>query len=428
MHDSTSPSKPIYIVAFTDCPSQRQSLEESLSGSCRLAFASRPEEASQLARSTPSPDLLLLTLDQNEGDGLDLLWKIRRSACELPILVSYPADKNISRAEKSLARALKAEPIKSSFLAPSTIATYLDTLNRQEAGAASHASAETAPPAEPDDTPASSPSSAATKTHHPGYESLKVLSVDDNPINQKVLKEMLAKRFGITHVVQSMNGLEGVNEASKSAFDFIFMDLMMPEMDGYEAAAAIRSASRCIINRATPILAITAYPSKEARIRCAACGISHFTAKPLKPKELLSILEIEFGHATPEVAPPPKTDEAAEAIDASVIDLATLTELFDGCLKTVESVLSLFPEDARESIKLLEEAINGTQELERIHNLCHKLKGSAAEIRALPLARIADEMETNCIRNDAKAAAALLPQIKEATLKTIRYIETMSHA
>jgi two-component system sensor histidine kinase/response regulator len=119
--------------------------------------------------------------------------------------------------------------------------------------------------------------------------SLRVLLAEDNATNQKLAVRLLEKRGH--SVVLAGNGREALKQFEDGAFDLILMDVQMPEMDGFEAVAAIRTleASRGGRGR-TPVIALTAHAMKGDRDRCLAAGMDGYLAKPLRPAELDEIL------------------------------------------------------------------------------------------------------------------------------------------
>lgn len=111
----------------------------------------------------------------------------------------------------------------------------------------------------------------------------KVLIVEDNLINQKVLKKLLDK-INIPSDIAS-NGLEAVALFEKNEYDIIFMDLHMPEMDGFEATQKIHSLPKYKL-RNIPIIAVTASAFDEDKTKAITNGMDDFISKPIVLKNL----------------------------------------------------------------------------------------------------------------------------------------------
>ncbi len=115
---------------------------------------------------------------------------------------------------------------------------------------------------------------AAFKRQSPfAHLSLRVLVVDDSPVNQKVAAGLLQKMGCETRVADG--GLAAVDLVSREPFDLVLMDCQMPEMDGFQAARAIRRRS------AIPIVAMTGSVREEDRIKCREAGMDGHISKPV---------------------------------------------------------------------------------------------------------------------------------------------------
>jgi len=116
-------------------------------------------------------------------------------------------------------------------------------------------------------------------------ERMRVLLVEDNPVNQMVAKGMLTK-LGYD-VVLAAHGAEALQQLHCEPLDLVLMDCNMPVMDGYEASREIR---RCGRWPDLPIIALTANALPEDRDRCRAAGMNDYLAKPFRQSELGEVL------------------------------------------------------------------------------------------------------------------------------------------
>lgn len=119
---------------------------------------------------------------------------------------------------------------------------------------------------------------------------MKLLIVDDNPINQKFLYYSLKKYFEIE---TADNGLEAVEILEKQIFDVVLMDLSMPVMDGAEAALIIRDSLN-VWNRNIPIIFVTTNDFERERERCIENGGDDYLIKPINIDELLASINFQI--------------------------------------------------------------------------------------------------------------------------------------
>ncbi|MEJ2055960.1 MAG: response regulator, partial [Calditrichaceae bacterium] len=118
---------------------------------------------------------------------------------------------------------------------------------------------------------------------------LKILLAEDNVINQKVADRLL-KRWG-HRVTIANDGQEAVELYKQNAYDLVFMDIQMPNMDGLEATRLIRDLQNGKYNTKIPIVAMTAHAMKGDRERFLAAGMDDYISKPVNVSELQTILK-----------------------------------------------------------------------------------------------------------------------------------------
>ncbi|MHB8902953.1 MAG: PAS domain-containing hybrid sensor histidine kinase/response regulator, partial [Thermoguttaceae bacterium] len=116
---------------------------------------------------------------------------------------------------------------------------------------------------------------------------LRILLVEDSLVNQKLVVAMLQKRG---HQVEIANhGREALAALENDRFDLVLMDVQMPEMDGYEATAAIRAAE-ADTGRHVPIIAMTARAMKSDQMRCLEVGMDGYLSKPIHRQQLVRVI------------------------------------------------------------------------------------------------------------------------------------------
>ncbi|MBL4716475.1 MAG: response regulator, partial [Bacteroidia bacterium] len=116
-------------------------------------------------------------------------------------------------------------------------------------------------------------------------ESIKILLVEDNPINQLMAKKVLSSWNCTADTAE--NGKLAIEKLNAGDYDVILMDLQMPEMDGYEATKHIRNKMKPSKNE-VPIIAMTANAGSGEADKCLSLGMNDYISKPFVPQELNS--------------------------------------------------------------------------------------------------------------------------------------------
>jgi signal transduction histidine kinase/CheY-like chemotaxis protein len=116
---------------------------------------------------------------------------------------------------------------------------------------------------------------------------LQVLVAEDNPVNQRLVRAMLEKDQHAVTIVDSGHGAVDAVRAG-AAFDLVLMDIQMPEMDGFQATAAIRALESR--QRAVPIVALTAHAQVGYDAICREAGMSGYLSKPIDRAALRRVL------------------------------------------------------------------------------------------------------------------------------------------
>ncbi len=119
-------------------------------------------------------------------------------------------------------------------------------------------------------------------------QTLKILIAEDNKINQIVARKILEKENFEVDIVET--GKQAVDAVQTGKYAFVFMDIQMPEMDGYEATRTIRELEKGTGNH-IPIIALTASAMEKDREKCLNVGMDEYLPKPIEKEELLRILK-----------------------------------------------------------------------------------------------------------------------------------------
>jgi PAS domain S-box-containing protein len=202
-----------------------------------------------------------------------------------------------------------------------------------------------------------------------GTRRLSILLAEDNLVNQKLAVRLLERRGH--QVVVANNGREAVEMLKRQHFDAILMDVQMPEMDGYEATAAIRREEQTT-GKHIPILAMTAYAMKGDRERCLEVGMDGYISKPVRAKELFESLEgIPVQPTSSEVSTPPPAAYSADGVLDETDALSRVGEDRELLSELAEVFVS-------ESPRLLEaiRAAISNQDAAKLRITAHSLKGA----------------------------------------------------
>lgn len=118
---------------------------------------------------------------------------------------------------------------------------------------------------------------------------MQILLVEDNLLNQKVVTFNLKKQN--YHVTAVTNGNEAILKFKEQKYDLILMDIMLPEMDGYEITSRIRQIEKEMnIQERVPIIAITANALDNDKEKCIQSGMDDYLSKPFTSAELADII------------------------------------------------------------------------------------------------------------------------------------------
>jgi len=206
-----------------------------------------------------------------------------------------------------------------------------------------------------------------------------ILLADDNAVNRKVLEHMLCR---LGHSVDpAANGKEALEKAASSSYDLIFMDMMMPMMDGLEATRAIRAHEDG--KRRTPIVAVTANVERRDEQACAEAGMDAFLTKPFTIDQVKACLA-RFDVSRFEEA-------GSEGLAPSILK-AFVETMGDDDTDFVLEVLRDLLEEANRVSAAIHDAIARNRAIEVEQN-AHSLKSAAAVVGAQELARICRTME-----------------------------------
>ncbi|MEG3768326.1 PAS domain S-box protein [Alteromonas sp. 14N.309.X.WAT.G.H12] len=249
------------------------------------------------------------------------------------------------------------------------------------------------------------------------FTNTRILLVEDNTTNQFVAKALLAA-IGISVVVAN-NGEEGVREFKRASPDLVLMDLQMPIMDGFTAAAKIRALKT---GKHVPIFAMSAAVMAPDKERVIAAGMDGHIPKPIVRDTFYQTLAKALPDNYQNVTVAPNSSPSLEpvnaiqqalteslhefAVDAAVQRLGNSLPIYTGLLE------NFFGHLQEISHQLTEEPDN-----ESLRRYLHTLKGLSRSVGAMALAELAEENEDALISGTPIAIPVLIDAINEVTDK-----------
>ena len=261
--------------------------------------------------------------------------------------------------------------------------------------------------------------------------SVRILMAEDNAVNQEVAEHILAKAG--YHCDSVVNGKEAVDAVARGHYDLVLMDCTMPEMDGYEATAAIRASegTRKDADRDAPrlpILALTANAARADRVRCVTAGMDDYLVKPLDPEHMLDTIEKWLARrrrpapqAEPEAAPALQSVAEHGAGDAeNPIDLDALLRRCCNDPAFTARMVTKFMERTLADIEKIQAAL-ASSDVPTLTTLAHGVKGAAANLSAEPMRACAARLEDMGRAGDLAQAPVCLSALRAELERLSQY-------
>jgi len=231
---------------------------------------------------------------------------------------------------------------------------------------------------------------------------VRILSVEDHPVNQRVVLKML-ERLGYQGEGVS-NGREAVEAVRKRDYDIILMDCQMPEMDGYAATRAIRTEFRG--TRGKVIIGVTANALNDDRQKCLDAGMDGYLSKPLLMEALAAtlarFLAVAGGDNSTRVAAPSK------ALDVSAIDMRAIAEFAnrdEAGEDFIANIVAVFLADMGERVGAAGLQMSA-QDNAGLAATAHAIKGSSGHFGAAHLMKLCAAIEDQVRRGKTDAIDA----------------------
>jgi two-component system sensor histidine kinase/response regulator len=364
------------------------------------------------AKEAGSPYTLVLSdVNMPDRDGFDLAGEIQsdETLADAVILMLTSGDRSdeVQQARELGVAAYLRKPVKQSELFDAIVASLgVDATEPEVDG---------------------SPVAAAFDPKSIQLPPMRVLLVEDSIVNQRLALGLL-NRWGHSVTVAG-NGVEAVLQVSQSEFDFILMDIQMPEMDGLEATRLIRVRedqyrSEGKTDRHVPIIALTAHAMKGDREACLEAGMDAYVSKPVRSWQLLEEIAAFFpdcatGSATGKdsaVDPSAKGDPTSQSGDEPrwQIDWPAAFKVVNGDRELLGEISQAFLDESAEIMPALRKAVADGDEV-TAGRLAHTMKASFRTIGVDGAHDVALACEQAAKEGRLEVVIDRLPELAEAT-------------
>ncbi len=247
----------------------------------------------------------------------------------------------------------------------------------------------------------------------------RILLVEDNRLMQQVMIGFLENWGHDVRLAKNGRAALEANEAER--FDLILMDVVMPEMNGLEATAAIRSRERGGIER-TPIIALTAEALSGDREKCLAAGMDDYITKPVDPKALYALIE-RFPARAAATSSQPKAARQSEP--CSVVDWNRARSLTNDDDMLLDELIAAFPAESTEQLSCMRLAIE-QRDPQSLTRSAHSLKSTANIFGATALAEIALVIENLEHTEEFEEATSLLDGLETEVRHVLAALESQT--
>ncbi len=230
---------------------------------------------------------------------------------------------------------------------------------------------------------------------------INILVVDDNKINLTVAEKMFSKMGYKIDLEESGKG--AIQRLKEKDYNILFLDIQMPEMDGFIVTEIIRNSKSKVINHKIPIIAVTAHATDSYKELCLEKGMDGFISKPIQPEDLYNAL-VKFTGEEPiknqDLIPQNKSKQFSnESDELQIFDYNKLLLRMGNdeelCIDLIGDFIDYYPILENKLLESIEQ-----QNLELITINSHSIKGAAGNVEAQKLANIAKKMEYAGMNNN----------------------------
>jgi len=245
----------------------------------------------------------------------------------------------------------------------------------------------------------------------------KILIVEDNHINQLVVKGLL-KKMGQLDIVCAENGQIGLDLVKENEFDIIFMDCQIPVMDGLTATRKIRQLSN---GSEIPIIAITANATLAAKADCLKAGMNEYITKPLQEEKLKEIIKRFLIGDSPVTQKDSKPKTQQVDIDFDTTNLSCLEDK-----ELINQVVVAYLDSMPMELDKLERAIKNDN-MEDANFIIHSIQGLAGNIGALGFFKNAKSFNQYMKTDGFEGIAKELTLLRQYSQEAANFLKSYPH-
>jgi len=238
--------------------------------------------------------------------------------------------------------------------------------------------------------------------------SLKILLVEDTPINLKLVRHQVQLLGHQSDAAE--NGQQALDKLAQNNYDIVLMDCQMPVMDGYSATRALRQREG---TRHTVVIGMTAYAMQGDREKCLEAGMDDYLSKPVMIKDLKAMLERwsfvvkRDSHKHRRKSDQTSIEPAVDPVDwthlqeISMADPAFQLELVKGFVKDGKNLLA----EAKQALT--------AKDWVTLANKAHQIKGASASVAVQSMSEIADHLHDRAEANNPEGVSELVTQLEQ---------------
>ncbi len=384
------------VLIVDDYPANREILENICQQWKMVTeIYSSPNEALSKINKGEFFDVAIIDMLMPDMNGVELADKIKEALPDIPIILLTSMSLPIQKEKESLFNSILMKPVQKQLIFSALISAF----GGQQLPHYMNKSTK-----------------SVINTDFSKRYPAKILLVEDNLVNQQ-LAMLFFEKMGYRADAAS-NGLEAINYLRHQQYDFIFMDIQMPEMDGLEASRIICNTYKK--DNRPIIIAMTANAMEEDRQQCLAAGMDDYLRKPV---ELSDVVEKILEWYKKLNRQPSKFNESEKTTDIQNFENQLVSSIFFKDLQMTKGSLWLdkfiasFYEDFERQYVQLKDLLT-KQNLEGASRIAHSIKGASLAISAQKLGEHLALLEKKSAQGDLQYCKKVLIKVDECYLET----------